>query len=427
MDPENSGNAELPQGPKDLDVDALSIVEDEVRELVRRRGLDPAKQPALMKSLIEDVVRDYDERALLGAVPALGSLEQARRTVYDNVAGFGALQQLLDDPSVEEIWINSPHQVFCARGGQSELTHIRLDAAEVAGLVERMLKSSGRRLDLSQPFVDCQLPDGSRLHVVIPDITHEHWAVNIRKFIARAARLEDLVDLKSLSSAAATYLGWAISAGLNVIVTGPTQAGKTTMLNALSSSIGSRERVITIEEIFELNLALRDVVAMQTRLANLEGTGEITMRRLVKEALRMRPDRIIVGEVREAESLDLLVALNSGVAGLCTLHANSARDAIIKICTLPLLAGPNITSDFTIKTVAACLDLVVHCVRDASGNRYVNEILAVRNRVEGGAIETSTLFERRAGELVPASGADWSHEKFSLAGLNVAERLGQES
>jgi len=214
---------------------------------------------------------------------------------------------------------------------------------------------------------------------------------------------------------------------LNVIVTGPTQAGKTTMLNALSSSIGSRERVITIEEIFELNLALRDVVAMQTRLANLEGTGEITMRRLVKEALRMRPDRIIVGEVREAESLDLLVALNSGVAGLCTLHANSARDAIIKICTLPLLAGPNITSDFTIKTVAACLDLVVHCVRDASGNRYVNEILAVRNRVEGGAIETSTLFERRAGELVPASGADWSHEKFNQAGLNVAERLGQES
>ncbi len=198
----------------------------------------------------------------------------------------------------------------------------------MASLVERMLKSSGRRLDLSQPFVDCQLPDGSRLHVVIPDITHEHWAVNIRKFIARASRLEDQVELKSLSPKAGLYLGWAISVGLNVIVTGPTQAGKTTMLNALSSSIGSRERVITIEEIFELNLALRDVVAMQTRLANLEGTGEITMRRLVKEALRMRPDRIIVGEVREAESLDMLIALNSGIAGLCTLHANSARDGI---------------------------------------------------------------------------------------------------
>ncbi|MGP9488936.1 CpaF family protein [Glutamicibacter sp. AOP5-A2-7] len=408
-------------------MDALSIVEDEVRELVRRRGLDPGKQPALNRSLIDDVLRDYDERSLLGAVPATGSLDQVRRSVFDNVAGFGALQPLLDDPNVEEIWINSPHQVFCARGGQSELTHIRLESDEVAGLVERMLKSSGRRLDLSQPFVDCQLPDGSRLHVVIPDITHEHWAVNIRKFIARATKLEDLVEIGSLSQDGAAFLGWSIAAGLNVVVTGPTQAGKTTMLNCLASSIGSRERIITIEEIFELNLALRDVVSMQTRLANLEGTGEITMRRLVKEALRMRPDRIIVGEVREAESLDMLIALNSGIAGLCTLHANSARDAITKICTLPLLAGPNITSDFTVRTVAACIDLVVHCTRDPSGKRYVQEILSVRGRVEDGQFETSTLFEYGQGELTQAPGADWAHEKFTLAGINVAQLLMERS
>ncbi|MFK0085057.1 CpaF family protein [Glutamicibacter sp. NPDC090743] len=404
-------------------MDALSIVEDEVRELVRRRGLDPAKQPAMIRSLIEEVIRDYDERALLGAVPSLGSLEAAQRSVFDNVAGFGALQPLLDDPSVEEIWVNSPHQVFCARGGQSELTHIRMESAEIAALVERMLKTSGRRLDLSQPFVDCQLPDGSRLHVVIPDITHEHWAINIRKFIARAGKLEDLVELGALSEQAARFLSTAISAGLNVIVTGPTQAGKTTMLNCLASAIGPRERIITIEEIFELNLSLRDVVAMQTRLANLEGTGEITMRRLVKEALRMRPERIIIGEVREAESLDMLIALNSGIAGLCTLHANSARDAITKICTLPLLAGPNITSDFTIKTVAACIDLVVHCVRSPQGHRYVNEILSVRNRVEEGQIESSTLFERQADRLLPARGADWSHEKFDVAGINIADLM----
>ncbi|MGH3652579.1 CpaF family protein [Glutamicibacter sp.] len=404
-------------------MEALSIVEDEVRELVRRRGLDPAKQPAMIRSLIEEVIRDYDERALLGAVPSLGSLEAAQRSVFDNVAGFGALQPLLDDPSVEEIWVNSPQQVFCARGGQSELTHIRMEPAEIAALVERMLKTSGRRLDLSQPFVDCQLPDGSRLHVVIPDITHEHWALNIRKFIARAGKLDDLVDLGALSEQAARFLSTAISAGLNVIVTGPTQAGKTTMLNCLASAIGPRERIITIEEIFELNLSLRDVVAMQTRLANLEGTGEITMRRLVKEALRMRPERIIVGEVREAESLDMLIALNSGIAGLCTLHANSARDAITKICTLPLLAGPNITSDFTIKTVAACIDLVVHCVRSPQGHRYVNEILSVRNRVEEGQIESSTLFERQADRLLPARGADWSHEKFDVAGINIAELM----
>nr|WP_239543672.1 ATPase, T2SS/T4P/T4SS family [Glutamicibacter nicotianae] len=401
----------------------MSIVEDEVRELVRRRGLDPAKQPAMIRALIDEVIRDYDERALLGAVPSLGSLEAAQRSVFDNVSGFGPLQPLLDDPSVEEIWVNSPHQIFCARGGQSELTHIRMESAEIAALVERMLKSSGRRLDLSQPFVDCQLPDGSRLHVVIPDITHEHWAINIRKFIARAGKLEDLVELGSLSEQAARFLSIAIGAGLNVIVTGPTQAGKTTMLNCLASAIGPRERIITIEEIFELNLSLRDVVAMQTRLANLEGTGEITMRRLVKEALRMRPERIIVGEVREAESLDMLIALNSGIAGLCTLHANSARDAITKICTLPLLAGPNITSDFTIKTVAACIDLVVHCVRSPQGHRYVNEILSVRNRVEEGQIESSTLFERQADRLQPARGADWSHEKFDVAGINIADLM----
>lgn len=199
------------------------------------------------------------------------------------------------------------------------------------------------------------------------------------------------------------------------------------MLNCLASSIGSRERIITIEEIFELNLALRDVVSMQTRLPNLEGTGEITMRRLVKEALRMRPDRIIVGEVREAESLDMLIALNSGIAGLCTLHANSARDAITKICTLPLLAGPNITSDFTVRTVAACIDLVVHCTRDPNGKRYVQEILSVRGRVEDGQFETSTLFDYTDGELRRAPGADWSHDKFALAGINVAQLLMERS
>lgn len=410
---------------RDRIVNALSVVEDEVRELVRRHGLDPATEPARIRRLIDEVIRDYDERALLGAVPQLGELETAKRRVYDNVVGFGPLQPLLDDPTVEELWINAPHQVFCARGGRSELTGIQLDAQQIAALVERMLKASGRRLDLSQPFVDCQLPDGSRLHVVIPDITREHWAVNIRKFIAKANRLEDLVELGSLSETAAFYLGGAVAAGMNVIVTGPTQAGKTTMLNCLSSAIGPRERVITIEEIFELNFALRDQVAMQTRLPNLEGTGEITMRRLVKEALRMRPERLIVGEVREAEALDLLIALNSGIAGLCTLHANSARDAIIKMCTLPLLAGPNITSDFVIRTVATCVDVVVHCTRDAQGQRHVQEILAVPGRVEEDQIETSTLFYRTQGRLAVAAGADWAHQKFEIAGVKMAELIGE--
>lgn len=235
-----------------------------------------------------------------------------------------------------------------ARRGEAELTALVFTAEQVRDLVERMLKSSGRRLDLSTPFVDAALPDGSRLHVVIPDITRAHWAVNIRKFTARASRLDHLVELGSITPQAARFLGAAVSSGLNILVSGATQAGKTTLLNCLAAGIGSRERVVTVEEIFELQLPLRDVVALQCRQPNLEGMGEIPLRRLVKEALRMRPDRLIVGEVREAESLDMLVALNSGLPGMASVHANSARDAVVKICTLPLLAGENITAVDTV-------------------------------------------------------------------------------
>ena len=192
------------------------------------------------------------------------------------------------------------------------------------------------------------LPDGSRLHVVIPDITRRHWAVNIRKFVLPAGSLDELVGLGTLTAQAARFLEAAVVAGLNVIVAGGTQAGKTTMLNCLAGAIPGRERVITCEEVFELRLGLPDVVAMQTRQPNLEGTGEIQLRRLVKEALRMRPDRVIVGEVRQEECLDLLIALNSGLPGMCRLHANSAREAIVKLCTLPLLAGENVGHGFVV-------------------------------------------------------------------------------
>ncbi|NKG22173.1 CpaF family protein [Paeniglutamicibacter terrestris] len=401
--------------------EGLAIVEDEVRELIRRRGLDPATQIAEVRRLIDDVVGEYDQRSLLGVLPALGDLSLARRRVMDTVAGLGALQPLLDDDEVEEIWLNSPHEVYAARGGTSELTSVRLSEAEIPALVERMLKSSGRRLDLSQPFVDCQLVDGSRLHVVIPDITRKHWAVNIRKFIARASRLEHLVELGSLSRQAAHYLDVAVGAGLNVLVSGATQSGKTTMLNCLASSIGSRERVVTIEEIFELQINLRDVVGMQTRQQNLEGTGEISMRKLVKEALRMRPDRLVIGEVREAEALDMLIALNSGLPGLSTIHANSAHDAVTKICTLPLLAGENISAAFVVPTVAACIDLVVHCRRDATGRRFVGQIMALGRRVENGAIETTILFDQSDGTLRLQPAADLAHQKLIDAGIDIAE------
>lgn len=316
-------------------MDGVRLVEGEVRELIRRRGLDPSRQASQVQVLVDDAVADYDERSRLGTLPALGRLDVARKQVYDAVAGFGALQPFLDDPTVEEVWINAPSEVYVARDGESELTDLSLTEKQVRDLVEKMLKSSGRRLDLSSPFVDASLPDGSRLHVVIPDVTRQHWSVNIRKFIARASRLEHLVELGTLSPQAARFLGVAVASGLNILVSGATQAGKTTMLNCLGASIGPRERVITVEEIFELQLPLRDVVGLQCRQPNLEGHGEIPLRRLVKEALRMRPDRLIVGEVREAECLDMLIALNSGLPGMCSVHANSAHDGKLRKRRVP--------------------------------------------------------------------------------------------
>jgi pilus assembly protein CpaF len=404
-------------------MEAVRIVEDEVRELIRRRGLDPLRQAGEVRRLVEAAVSDYDERALLAPLPPIGPLEPARRFVFDAVAGFGALQPLLDDPGIEEVWLNSPHEVYVARNGESELTSISLTDQQVRDLVERMLKSSGRRLDLSSPFVDAALPDGSRLHVVIPDITRRHWAVNIRKFIVKASRLEHLVELGTLTPQAARFLGAAVASGLNILVSGATQAGKTTMLNCLAAGIGTRERVITVEEIFELQFPLRDVVGLQCRQPNLEGEGEIPLRRLVKEALRMRPDRLVVGEVREAESLDMLIALNSGLPGMCTIHANSAHDAVTKLCTLPLLAGENISSAFVVPTVASCIDLVVHCSRHANGRRQVTEILALGRRVENGIIESSMVFAMADGQLQAKANSMPAVEKFAGSGYDVAALL----
>lgn len=402
---------------------ALGWVLETVRERVRHQGLDPVESPDEAAKIIETVLQDYDQTSARMGLASFVDLEATRGEVLDAVAGFGVLQPLLDDATVEEIWINGPDQVFVARGGESELTGLRVENDEVRRLVERMLRRSGRRLDLSSPFVDASLPDGSRLHVVIPDVTREHWSVNIRKFIVAARRLSDLVGLGSMSPQAARFLAASVRAGLNILVSGATQAGKTTMLNCLCAEIDPRQRVVTVEEIFELQVPLRDVVGMQCRQANLEGTGEIALRRLVKEALRMRPDRLIVGEVREAESLDMLIALNSGLPGMCSIHANSARDAVTKICTLPLLAGENISSQFVVPTVAACFDLVVHCRRRADGHREVDEVLALGNRVENGVIETFPVFRRVDGDLTPAAAEVPAAQKFELAGVPAAGLL----
>ena len=305
---------------------------------------------------------------------------------------FGPLSDFIDDPTVEEIWINSPERIFIARNGRSELTMLLLSAEQVRNLVERLLLWSGRRLDLSVPFVDARLPDGSRLHVAIPEITAANWAVNIRKHLMQKVSIAQLAERGVMTTEMAELLRRAVAAGLNILVSGGTQAGKTTMLNALVSTIPVSERVITIEEVFELAPQLPDVIAMQTRSSNLQGEGEISLRRLIKESLRMRPSRIIVGEVRESEALDLLIALNSGLPGMGTLHANSARDAVAKLQILPLLAGENISHRFIAPTIASAIDLIVHVSLDRNGVRRVSEIAVVTGRIEGLTPEVDSLF-----------------------------------
>ena len=403
--------------------DVVETLDAALREAVRREAIDPQRDVTVVRALAARIVSDHDQRSLTGAVTPVADPDAVVEELVARVSGFGPLQRYLDDPTVEEVWVNDPSRVFVARAGRHELTSTILTRGQVDELVERMLKSSGRRIDLSQPFVDAMLPEGHRLHVVLDGISRGFSAVNIRKFVVRASRLTDLVSLGSLSEQAAHFLDAAVRAGLNIVVAGGTQAGKTTFLNCLAASIPGEDRVISAEEVFELRFDHPDWVALQTRQQGLEGTGEVRLRDLVKESLRMRPSRIIVGEVRAEECLDLLLALNAGLPGMASLHANSAREALVKMCTLPLLAGENIGARFVVPTVAASVDLVVHLGVDRHGVRRVNEIVAVPGRAENDTIETEALFIRAGDELERATGMPPRLERFEQRGIDVHQLL----
>lgn len=405
--------------------EVVARLDEDLRAAVRREGLDPQREVPSVRRLATGLVRAHDERSLTGVVAPVADPEALVAELVARVAGFGPLQPFLDDPTVEEVWINSPDRVFIARHGRHELTNLVLTEAQVTELVERMLKSTGRRIDLSRPFVDAMLPAGHRLHVVLQGISRGFSAVNIRKFVVRATRLSELVELGTLTPSAARFLEASVRAGLNILVTGGTQAGKTTMLNCLAAAIPGGERVISAEEVFEIRFPHPDWVALQTRQEGLEGTGEVRLRDLVKESLRMRPSRLIVGEVRSEECLDLLLALNAGLPGMCTLHANSAREALTKACTLPLLAGENISARFVVPTVAASVDLVVHLALDPGGARRVVEVVAVPGRMEGDVIETEPVFEWREGRLARGIGLPPRLDQFHRIGIDVVRLLNE--
>ncbi|MEY2915679.1 MAG: hypothetical protein RL530_863 [Actinomycetota bacterium] len=354
----------------------MSLI-DQISRSVRQNALS-SKSGEVDGAAIDAALDQFALEGMLGPKESV-----LKDEVKSQLFGFGPLQVFLDDPLIEEIWINRPNEIYLAREGQVRRVSVDLSTETLRTLILRMLRDTGRRIDSSLPFADAVLPDGSRLHVVIPDVTATNWSVNIRKFPPKILRLRDLVESQTLSPSQADYLSSKFQAGANVLISGATHSGKTTLLGALISELPEETRLVSCEETFELRVSLKDWVPMQARQPNLEGKGEIPLRRLVKEALRMRPELLVVGEVREAEALDLLIAMNSGVTGACTIHANNAQGAITKLCTLPLLAGPNISAEFVLNTVSTAVNLVVHCVHLGNGKRRVTEIAEIATGDDG--------------------------------------------
>lgn len=397
--------------------DVIDDLVEQVRHRVRIGDPNIQLQNVALTHTLEDVIAEFDQNREVSDITQ--TRMQAKDEAILHLSGLGQIQPLLDDPTIEEIWINEPSRIFIARNGRSELTSLILTDQQVRTLVERMLATTGRRIDLANPFVDATLADGSRLHVVIPDITRNHWSVNIRKFVMGAKSLESLVCAGTVSASAADFLKAAVISGLNVIVAGATQAGKTTLMNALLNSANSLDRVVTCEEVFELQLTSPDWVALQTRQESLEGTGEVTLRRLIKEALRMRPNRLVIGEVRQEECLDLLVAMNAGMPSMCSIHASSARQAISKMCLLPMLAGSNVSAEFVVPTVASVVDVVVHTAMQKDGKRRVQNIVSVTGRLEGSNIETIDVFHRIGDQLVPTGLLPAKQDQFVSHGFDL--------
>jgi pilus assembly protein CpaF len=392
-----------------LDRDAERLLRDEVRAevsqfLSERQLLIPGPDDEeRIRAIIQQHVDAYQRRAATTNSALFTDPEGVQRRLFDGLLRLGILQPLMDTSAVEEIICNGPNRIFVIEHGQKRLVPNLYfdDEEELRQLVKRLVGPLGRRLDDSSPMVDARLPDGSRLNAAIPPATTRWCHVTIRKFLLRAHSLEQLVELGTLTEAAAQFLDAAVQSGVNILVSGPTGAGKTTMLNALGSSIASLdERVITIEEVAELQLErqLPDCVALQARSSNIEGAGEIRIRDLVRNALRMRPTRIVVGEVRGAEALDMLLAMNTGHEGsLTTIHGNTPRDALDRLATLAMMAEERVSADALAKMVARTIELVVQLrFEPRTGRRRLVSIFEVTG-TEGGVISGNELWAHDPG------------------------------
>jgi len=339
-------------------------------EARREAAASGARPGAELAEQVRDLVEE--EAALLGA----DDREALLARVLRDTVGLGPLEDLLADPAVEEVMVNGPHQVYVERGGRIEAVEAGFaDEEELRNAIERILAPLGRRIDELSPMVDARLADGSRVNAVIPPLAIDGPVLSIRRFGASRPGPRELLELGTLTEPQLEQLEEAVGARRSVLVSGGTGSGKTTLLNALSGFVAPGERLVTIEDAAELRLQRRHVVRLESRPAGVEGRGEVTIRDLLRNALRMRPDRIVIGEVRGAEALDLLTALNTGHRGaLSTVHANSPADALARLETLALMAGLGLPHEAIAAQVRRGIDLVVHLERLEDGSRRVTEI-----------------------------------------------------
>jgi pilus assembly protein CpaF len=356
--------------------------------------------------------------------------ERLAAEITDDILGHGPLERPLADDTITEVMINGPYDIWIERQGRLHHTPIRFnDESHLRRIINKIVAQVGRRIDESSPMVDARLPDGSRVNAVLPPLSLSGPLVTIRKFSRKRLDLGDLIQLGTLSRPSVQFLEACVQAELNILISGGTGSGKTTLLNAMSTAIPNHERIVTIEDAAELRLNQRHVLRLEARPKNIEGEGEIAIRELVRNSLRMRPDRIIVGEVRGAEALDMLQAMNTGHDGsLCTVHANAPRDALARIETMVLMAGYDLPVRAIRQQVASALELIVHLERMSDGSRKVTAITEVQ-RMESDVITLQDLFDfhledvmrdgKVIGSLKPTGLRPSFLHKFEKAGVEL--------
>ena len=364
------------------------------RLLINR--MDLSKLASLSPEQVHAEVSRLAESVLAQEAMPLSTIEKDRlvNDVQHELFGLGPLEPLLADPTISDILVNSPRTIYIERNGKLEITDVAFkDDEHLMRVIERIVSTVGRRIDESSPMVDARLKDGSRVNAIIPPLAIDGAILSIRRFGAEPLRMDMLIEKKALTKEIADMLHMCVAARLNTMISGGTGAGKTTLLNALSASIPDNERIVTIEDSAELQLQQPHVVRLETRPPNIEGRGEVTQRDLVRNALRMRPDRIVIGEVRGGEAIDMLQAMNTGHDGsLTTVHANTPRDALSRLETMIQMTGMRLSERAMRQQIAAAVDLVLQVARLSDGSRRVTSISEITG-MEGDTITMQEIFQ----------------------------------